>query len=172
MRESGADAWRAESPVPTGRCRFAAVWLDGKLYLIGGLRDGVRNEAYDPATGTYSSKADMPTSRSDAAAAAVGGKIYVIGGQSAALGGGTLGTVEEYDPTANTWRPMADMPTARHSLALAQVGGKIYAAGGFAAQTNGSGLIACQSPAFGYQTLVSPDGLNWSQYSQQPIAPW
>jgi len=33
-------------------------------------------------------------------------------------------------------------------------------------------MIASQSPAFGYRTFISPDGLNWRSYSKEPIAPW
>jgi hypothetical protein len=99
--------------------------VNGKIYAIGGWCDGAFHstvEEYDPATDTWTKKADMPTARQWLSTSVVDGKIYAIGGK-------TLSTVEEYDPATDTWMKKADMPTARLGLSTSVVNGRIYAIG-------------------------------------------
>ena len=50
--------------MPTVRTITATVTYDGKIYVIGGARPIFRTvEVYDPATDTWTRKADMPTAR-------------------------------------------------------------------------------------------------------------
>ena len=71
-----------------------------------GTRVTGRNEMYDPATNTWTTRSPMPTSRNHAFSGVVGGKIYVIGGR---IGAGNIpattniDVVEEYDPATNLW---------------------------------------------------------------------
>ena len=58
-------------------------------------------EAYDPATDTWTKKADMPTAKGHSAIAVVGGIIYVIGGPGENRE--ALSSVEAYDPATDTW---------------------------------------------------------------------
>ena len=60
-------------------------------------------ERYDPATDTWSFRADIPTGRFDAVAEVLNGKIYVIGG---AMGDPT----EEYDPVTGSWAAKSSLP--------------------------------------------------------------
>ena len=69
--------------------KLARWWLStsgvaGKIYVIGGTTSGGGSlstvEVYDPATDTWTKKADMPTARFAPATSAVNGFIYVIGG--------------------------------------------------------------------------------------------
>ena len=80
------------------RNRLVAVVVNGKIYAIGGSaghRDRLVSavEAYDPATDTWTRKADMPTARTYFSASVVNGKIYAIGGRARVLSS----TVEAYD---------------------------------------------------------------------------
>ena len=86
-------------------------------------------EEYDPATDTWTKKADMPTARFFLSTSVVDGKIYVIGG-SFGSPSQTLSIVKEYDSATDTWTEKADMPTARFGLATSVANGKIYAIGG------------------------------------------
>ena len=122
--------------MPTRRTLFVTGVVNGKIYVIGGessLGASARAtvEEYDPATDTWSQKADMPTPRTRSAASVVDGKIYVFGG---GRGGGSsypvMSTVEAYDPATDTWTRKADMPSAKELLTTSVVGGKIYAIGG------------------------------------------
>ncbi len=71
------------------------------------------NEAYDPATNTWTTKAPMPTARDGLAAAVVNNKVYVIRGIKWVH---NLSINEEYDPATNTWTTKAPMPTARDGI--------------------------------------------------------
>jgi N-acetylneuraminic acid mutarotase len=105
---------------------------NGRIYAIGGYRrsgiffDVV--EEYDPATDTWTTRANMPTPRDKmGVVTASNGKIYAIGGYDWSQ----LDTVEEYDPAADTWTTRASMPTARAGVAAAAASnGKIYVFGG------------------------------------------
>lgn len=80
-------AWRVRAPLPQprGNTNGAAV-IDGRIYVAGGGSAGNTGgcwttEVYDPATDTWSEKADILTRRIGPGSAAVGGKFYVIGGR-------------------------------------------------------------------------------------------
>jgi N-acetylneuraminic acid mutarotase len=133
----GTNTWSSLASMPTARNSLAAAFgADGRLYVFGGETGGQGTgtnvstvEAYDPATNTWSTRANMPTARDFlAAATASDGLIYVVGG----LNGSDLSTVEAYNPATNTWATKAGMPTARGGLAAtAAADGRIYALGGF-----------------------------------------
>lgn len=88
----------------------STAYLNGKLYLLGGLIGSTiletvtnRASAYDEATGTWSARAPMPGPAFDAIAVPIQqlGKIVVVGG------GGVTGipqdSVQIYTPATNTW---------------------------------------------------------------------
>ena len=84
--------------MPTARSYFSTSAVNGRIYAIGGVKSHESDlvapvEEYDPATDTWTTKADMPTARAGLATGAVNGRIYAIGGWS----GTTVSTVEEYD---------------------------------------------------------------------------
>jgi N-acetylneuraminic acid mutarotase len=116
------------TPMPTARYNLTSSAVNGKIYVIGGWNGFARNtvEEYDPATDTWTTKANMPAPRYILTSSVVNGKIYAIGGNL----GGPLNTVQEYDPVANSWTPKTPMPTARYGLTSSVVNGKIYAIGG------------------------------------------
>jgi N-acetylneuraminic acid mutarotase len=128
-----ANRWTVRASVPTPRDHHAVAALDGKLYAIGGRRNGNYgqnlsvNEAYDPAADRWTARAPMPTARSGIAAAVLGGRIFVFGGEAPS---GTFGEVEAYDPAGNAWSTHARMPTSRHGLGAAAVGGRIFVISG------------------------------------------
>jgi N-acetylneuraminic acid mutarotase len=116
--------------MPTPRSDLSTSAVNGKIYAFGGW-DGVKYgsavEEYDPATDTWTGKADMPTPRGHLSTSAVNGRIYAIGGWD---GNTYVSTVEEYDPAMDTWTGKADMPTPRRGLSTSAVNGKIFAIGG------------------------------------------
>jgi N-acetylneuraminic acid mutarotase len=85
------------------------------------------NEAYDPGTDAWQTRAPMPTARSGIAAAVLEGKIFVVGGEAPS---GTFNQVEAYDPKANSWSTFAPLPTPRHGLGAVAVGGRLYVIAG------------------------------------------
>ena len=138
-----ADSYKALAPMPVKRCSAQAEEVGGKIYVIGGLetfenglgnRVSGRNEMYDPATNTWTTKSSMPTSRNHAFSGVVNGKIYIIGGRIAAGNIGlvtNIDVVEEYDPATNFWGVVKQrMPTPRSGGGAATYNGKIYVSGG------------------------------------------
>ena len=88
-------------------------------------------EEYDPATDTWTRKADMPTARAAFGFAVVNDRIYIIGGTlPPAWTQPAIATVEEYDPATDTWSSKSDIPTPRHFFPASAMNGKIYVFGG------------------------------------------
>jgi len=130
--------WLAEPAMPTPRSWYAAVALDGKVYVLGGEGYDFAGydfdplpavEVYDPQTGFWSEAPGMPTARRGLVAAAVNGRIYASGGDSLEAPGG-MTTVEEFDPATGVWAAKTPMPTERWAAAACVAGGKIYVLGG------------------------------------------
>jgi N-acetylneuraminic acid mutarotase len=125
--------WITRAPMNEARQEVAVAALDGKIYVIGGIRmngstaDTV--EAYDPATDTWQFVAPLPLPLHHTTAAVVEDKLYVIGGLSG-LQFRPTNAVFEYTPGENVWRSRRPLPTSRGALAVAVIDGKIYAAGG------------------------------------------
>jgi len=139
--------WTTKAALPDARTHLAVATLDGKIYAVGGERDGVPVAAvsvYDPATDIWAALPPLPEGRTDLAAAGANGKVYVLGGTTT---GGTatkragLATVSVYDPTTRQWSVGAPMPTARSGLATVTIGSNVYALGG---QDGGTSLKAAE----------------------------
>ena len=136
--DPATDTWTPKTDMPTARGYFSTSVVGGMIYAIGGMGTGLNSwptyavvEAYDPATDTWTPKADMPTARWGFGASVVDGRIYVIGGSPSTSSSYThLATVEAYDPVTDTWTSKADMPIALRAFSTSAVNGKIYAFGG------------------------------------------
>lgn len=156
MYDPETDTWQRKADIPTPRTNPSASVVDGKVYVIGGtdlkqfeIHAIVRGEfkkferweakelstveMYDPATDTWSQKADMPTPR-DTDTCVVDGKIYAIGGTSfiniTKNKPWRVNTVEVYDPATDTWSKARNMIHERSNPAISVVDGKIYVMGG------------------------------------------
>lgn len=119
--DAPSDKWllRAPFPVLVNIHSASAIAYRGKIYVIGGARDGGTSgtiTVYDPATDTYdSSRKPMPTPRRFFSLSEANGVLYAIGG------GGPLGrdltTNEAYDVANDTWTTKAPMPYSRWGVA-------------------------------------------------------
>lgn len=129
------DRW-TELTTPTwGHYLPAGGAVGGRFYLFGGLFEttdpigmiGQNNEAYDPATDSWATKAKAPSVRYQDAGVALNALLYVVGG-----GTGTeyQANLDVYNPRTNSWRVLSPMPTERGFLGAAALGGKLYAVGG------------------------------------------
>jgi len=130
------DTWTTKGDMPTARFSLSTSVVDGKIYAIGGDLRGrgaplstSTVEEYDPATDTWTAKADMPKARYGLSTSVVDGKIYAFGGARTCVTP-AFSTVEEYDLAMDTWTTKADMPKARIYFSTSAVNGKIYAIGG------------------------------------------
>lgn len=147
--DPSSNTWATSVDLPAARAEGVAAAVDGELYMIGGrVRatgdaqhfndhiDTTRNEAFDPATGQWSKRADAPTARNSAASAVIDGKIFVVGGRQFSRNpdGSTpqvnVPNLEAYDPATDRWETRSPMPAARGGLAATAANGKLYVFGG------------------------------------------
>jgi len=122
--------------------------INGKFYLPGG---GVNTgngflklrvlQVYNPATDSWSRKADMPGASSRGVSGVIDGKLYVLTGEdNTYLEGGVpcedCGVVQNrrlfrYDPAQNRWTRRKPCPHFHINGAAGVIGGKLYVTGGF-----------------------------------------
>lgn len=160
--------WRPIADLPKPMEAPTAVFLNGTLYVIGGwdIRHGQfaggfgSVYAYNPATNTWSQRADLPEQVGAARAVALGGRIYVIGGSPDGVV--TSSAVFSYDPTRNTWTQVADYPVPVAAGACAAINGQIVCAGGFS-----DGELATRS-TYRY----NPGTDSWSRGADMPYDDW
>jgi N-acetylneuraminic acid mutarotase len=124
------------------RMDAVAAGIGGKLYLAGGMDElylGVEAlNVYDPATNTWTWKADMPLRLRAMARAVVNGKLYVAGGVESPWDDLTDRIVADlliYNPATDRWTRKAPMPTKRYGAAGAAAGGNFFVIGGSSLRT-------------------------------------
>ena len=98
--------------------------------MFGGS-DPLADQAYDPASDTWTGLPPMPIPiplRDSSAVEGQDGRIYILGGFSNNI---VRAQVEIYDPQTGNWSYGAPMPTPRGCFqAVLGPDGRIYAAGG------------------------------------------
>jgi len=155
-------SWEGKANVPSVRRGPSAVEVDGKIYVIGGCRNPMANEEYDPAENTWRSREPLPRPKRrgmGSCAAEVGGRIYFIGGNQGPAPIRFVDLNDEYNPASNSWTSKASMPTARSGAAGAAVNGKIYVIGG----TNGQVI-------YNVVEEYNPARNSWSTKRSMPTA--
>ena len=110
------------------RRAFACAELDGRAYLVGGMRASFELvpecEVFDFSTRTFASMTPPRSARVSARLVALGGKLYLCGGSSRGADGKLAPdpSIEVYDPASDRWdvlleRLPAPMPHM-HAFAL------------------------------------------------------
>jgi hypothetical protein len=132
-----SDDWQTLDDMGTARFAHRAAFLNGALYVVGGVGEGgqilASGERYDPGTGDWTSTAELNLPRhSFGDAVGADGRWYVFGG----VVSGTLTTpkTEVYDPQSDTWTLLDQrwsLKQSREWPAGARVGLSIYAVGGY-----------------------------------------
>jgi hypothetical protein len=154
------DTWTRKPDMPTARGRLSACAVNGKIYAIGGSNwDNATNqesilsavEEYDPATNTWTKKADLPMPTHEHVASVVNGKIYVMGGEGAltqtpGAAQTILSTIMKYDPPTDTWTKEGDMPVPRTAMSASVVDGRIYVIGGKEVGVRGISTVEAYQP--------------------------
>ena len=127
------DGWDDVATLPgEGLNAPAAVFLDGRIYLIGGFGTTTNDataavHVYDVEAGSWSEAAPLPEARGGHAAAVVDGKIHVVGGGNSVS---TLDLHSVYDPASDSWSEAAPLPRAKGSPAAVVHEGKLWVIGG------------------------------------------
>jgi N-acetylneuraminic acid mutarotase len=128
-------SWTSKAPMPTGRFwHQIGATHNGLVYAFGGQRaddpEGIARpvEVYNPATNTWSSKANSPGAEAQVnGIGLIGGKFYLPGG------GGETGNGFErvhslwiYNPSSDRWIQGADMPQESSEGVSGVINGKLY----------------------------------------------
>ena len=184
MYDPKTDTWERKADMPTARSGVSTSVVDGKIYAIGGAEIKKRKigpgwgydvkelptvEMYDPATDTWTQKADMPTPRGTSTCV-VDGKIYAIGGTAfnniKKKKPWRLDTVEVYDPATDTWAKAKKMNHARSGAAISVVDGKIYVMGG----TGWPQIPFHPGPFLSSMEVYNPKTNQWREIGDMPAA--
>lgn len=141
MFEPSTDSWDSVASMPHTHIEGNAVALNGKIYVIGGIKaylqaDHIEGklDMYDPGTDTWTEMEDMPVPVSRHVSISHNNKIYVFGGETEDYIWGTYGgsdLIQEYNPETNTWQKMEEgMPFNRSGSKGQKVGDYFYLIGG------------------------------------------
>jgi N-acetylneuraminic acid mutarotase len=150
-----ASQWRSLPDAPTPRLMMAWAVLNDKIWIIGGLRNGVALqtvESYDPHTGAWATGPPLPIPLHHAAAATYRGEVVVLGGASDNLADGSN---KVFALRGGNWVQLPSLTHARAAPAAAVVGDKLVAVGG----QNAKQLVP--------QTEVF-DGSSWKDAADMP----
>lgn len=141
----GVDAgWTARAAMPAGTQRGASITgvLDGRIYVVGGLRGGAAVpdvSAYDPRADAWDDAvADLATARDHGCGGVVGGALVVAGGRQADIGS-TSPRVFALTPGSG-WTERAPMPTGRGGTACGVIDGRLIVVGGEGNPATSSGV--------------------------------
>jgi serine/threonine protein kinase/N-acetylneuraminic acid mutarotase len=129
-RMQPAAQWRSLPDAPTPRLMTAWTVLDDKIWIMGGLRDGVALqtvESYDPRTGIWQPQPALPVPLHHAAAASYRGEVVVLGGTSGDL---TQASAKVFALRGGKWAELPNLTHARAGLAAAVAGDKLVVVGG------------------------------------------
>jgi N-acetylneuraminic acid mutarotase len=150
-----AAQWRSLPDAPTPRLMTAWTVLGDKIWIMGGLRDGVALqtvESYDPRTGAWQAQPPLPVPLHHAAAATYRNEVVVLGGASGDL---TQASTKVFALRGGNWVELAGLSHARAAPVAAVVGDKLVVAGG----QNAKQLVG--------QTEVF-DGSSWRDAANMP----
>jgi N-acetylneuraminic acid mutarotase len=168
MFKPSTNEWILKNPMPTDRANLACAFLDGKIYVAGGMRvingvinyDGLKTfEVYDIVTETWSTLPDMPTYRWGLSVVAFDSKIYVFGGRGV---WNRPASVDVYDPQDSSWTSVTNMPTPRYKLAVCVMDSNIYAIDGW--YSSGSG------PIYDTVEVYNPITDVWTTGTSMPVS--
>jgi serine/threonine-protein kinase PknK len=150
-----ASQWRSLPDAPTARLMMAWAVLNDKIWIMGGLRNGVALqtvESYDPRTGAWDTGPSLPIPLHHAAAATYRGEVVVLGGSSDNIADGSN---KVFALRGGNWVELTGLTHARVAPAAAVVGDKLVVVGG----QNAKQLVP--------QTEVF-DGSSWKDAADMP----
>ena len=150
-----ASQWRSLPDAPTARLMMAWAVLNDKIWIMGGLRNGVALqtvESYDPHTGAWQTGPPLPIPLHHAAAATYRGEVVVLGGASDNIADGSN---KVFALRGGNWVELPSLTHARAASAAAVVGDKLVVVGG----QNAKQLVP--------QTEVF-DGSSWKDVADMP----
>lgn len=126
--------WKEVHSFPgPGLITAAVAAVDGKIYVLGGAKEGGRDVvnvttayAYDPLTGTWATLPPLPLARRCWWGLADPPDIYLFGGYTSA----NEKDIFSYSPAAGTLTKIGEMPHGLCDAKFFRIGNSIYGVGG------------------------------------------
>lgn len=140
-RMAPAVAWSQSTDLPECRDGYAAGFIDGQLYVVGGVFwDGTSGawkqkvfsgttHRFDPRTQVWTKLADTPVTLGYPASAQVGREIFILGGNQ---NGAPGRQVYVFRPSGDgfAWEQHSELPETRLFASAVAIGTKVYVVGG------------------------------------------
>jgi N-acetylneuraminic acid mutarotase len=163
-----ANAWSTKTSMPVNleETNGAGV-IAGKIYVSGGRDldnhspgsdDGYPRRTlyvYDPASDSWTRKADMPLPSMGGVSGVINGKLYVLNP--------SFPSFYHYDPATDTWSMLPKCPIDHFRGAAAVIAGKFYVAGGVRFTANGPIAIRRLH-------VYDPATNTWAEKARMPYA--
>jgi hypothetical protein len=145
---TGAGPWVEEAPLPNPRNHGGGATLGGLFYAIAGRHgwnetggDDAEVDVFDPAAGTWETRAPILTARSEIPAstsAMADGRILVVGGSIEGSSPTPSADVLIYDPAADAWTHLPSLPQPRKGAVAARFDTRIVVTTGSPTSTDPS----------------------------------
>jgi len=143
---AGSLAWTGAAPLPNPRNHGGGAASGGLFFAVAGRHgwDEVAGhdpalEAFEPATGSWTTRSPMPIARSEIGAATVtlsDGRLLVVGGSIATKR--PSDDVLVYDPPRDLWSSLPSLPVPLKGVVAARVGEKLIVTTGSPTSTDPS----------------------------------
>jgi N-acetylneuraminic acid mutarotase len=169
--------WTSAAPMSRPRNHFAALAVDGLIYIVGGQQRHDTNpvdlnwlDVYDPTTQTWAARANLarPRSHFEGAALIVNGRIIIMGGRANTQGAASISNVSEYNPQTNAWTELAPLPTPLLGPAAAYLNGTLFITGGGADYNKHQKNTWASGVTFNCPATATPTAT--SEFSATPTA--
>jgi N-acetylneuraminic acid mutarotase len=150
--------WSYGKNMSTPREEISGVFLNGRIYIIGGSEDKNKItdtvDFYDPNTDEWHSVASLPAKRDHIGASAYDNKIFVVGGFD--VDDITTNQLLIYDSQTNKWKDGAPMPTSRGALIAEFINGILYVVGGVDSSHNVLSTVEAYDPKINKWSTKAP----------------
>jgi N-acetylneuraminic acid mutarotase len=157
--DPNTDTYTQLSSTSVGTWNQTAVYLNGKIYKMGGENaTGYQTalEIYDIVADTWSSGFPLPEPAAFASSWTQSGLIFVAGGVASGV---ATNAIFAYDPVAQAWFSLAGLPDTRWGAAAAVYGDTIVMAGGLVGGVDFVNVSASAIYAGGNGWVALPDML-------------
>ena len=154
--------WTSAAPLPIPRNHLSSAVIGGRVYAIGGQQGHdesrrFRSElhVYDPATDTWTRRADLPVRRShfEPGTTLWEGRILIVGGVGrGAENNRAMNQITAYDPATDTWTELDPLPVRLLGPVAQAIGGRLIVTHGGLDRTENPQNVAWSRP------LDSPSG--------------
>lgn len=151
-------SWVRKTADSFNKSGSAAAVVNGKLYAVGGYYSATTGE-YNPATNTWTARANIPTHVYWVLAGAVNGRVYSVSGKRVS-NSRDISNTYEYNPETNTWQSRASYPVHGDNLVNPPGGGTLL--GGI------HGIARRVSAATIYHYRYDPSTNSWSSKTPLP----